>query len=97
MKKSMLALLLSLIATGAFAQSRPSTLTMSCNQARGVVAARGAAVLSTGTYTYDRFVSSRNFCQYNEVLEPVWVPTVDTPQCPVGYRCRDSDLDIFSD
>jgi hypothetical protein len=95
MKKLLVALALSLFATATVAQPRPSTLNMSCGQARAIVASRGAAVLSTGTYTYDRFVSSRNFCEFNEVLEPVWVPSADTPQCPIGYRCRSSDLEFF--
>lgn len=95
MKRSIAALTLSLAATAAVAQSRPSTLTMSCSQARSVVASRGAVVLGTGGMTYDRFVRSRNFCQINETIEPAWVPTADTPQCPVGYRCRDSNLDFF--
>jgi hypothetical protein len=84
-------------ATGAVAQSRPSTLAMTCGQARSVVASRGAAVLSTGQFTYDRFVSGRNFCEINETIEPVWVPTRDSPQCPIGYRCVSADLDFFDD
>jgi hypothetical protein len=93
----MLVLGLSLVATAAAAQPRPSTLNMTCGQARAIVASRGAAVLSTGRFTYDRFVSNRNYCEYDEVLEPVWVPTADTPQCPIGYRCRSSDLERFND
>jgi hypothetical protein len=27
-------------------------------------------------------------CEINESIEPVWVPSLDTPQCPIGYRCR---------
>jgi hypothetical protein len=70
---------------------------MSCAQTRGLVARSGAIVLGTGTHTYDRYVRSINFCQINETLEPAWVPTADTPQCPVGYRCTDSELDLFDD
>jgi hypothetical protein len=84
-----------LAAHAAFAQPRPSTPAMSCNEARTLVAASGAVVLGTGVHTYDRYVSSRNFCEMDEVLEPAWVPTTDTPQCPVGYRCRSSNLDLF--
>ncbi|NIX75448.1 hypothetical protein [Microvirga terricola] len=53
-----------------------------------MVSSEGAAVLSTGPNTYDRYVSSQNSCQLDQVLEPAWVPTSNTAQCPVGYRCR---------
>lgn len=95
MKAVALSLALATFATGALAQPRASTLAMSCGQARGVVASRGAVVLGTGGQTYDRFVAGRNFCEINETIEPVWVPTADTPQCPIGYRCRDADIDFF--
>jgi len=73
------------------AQSRPSTPNMTCNQARQLVASRGAVVLGTGTYTYDRYVLDLRFCEINETIQPAYVPTRDTPQCPVGYLCRDPD------
>ena len=76
-------------ATSAVAQSRPSTLAMTCGQAAGLVASRGAIVLGTGGYTYDRFVRDDRFCLRGESTEPVWVPARDTPQCFVGYRCTD--------
>ncbi len=69
---------------------------MTCGQARGVVFSRGAAVLGTGGATYDRFVRDRSFCEINETIEPAVVPTRDTPQCLVGYRCRDEDY-LFDD
>jgi hypothetical protein len=64
---------------------------MTCNQARQLVASRGAVVLGTGTYTYDRYVRDLRFCEINETIQPGYVPTRDTPQCPVGYLCRDPD------
>jgi hypothetical protein len=76
------------LATAAFAQSRPSTLRMTCAQAKGLVATRGSIVLSTGPYTYDRFVTHGGYCFRGEVAEPVWVRTADSPQCPIGYRCK---------
>lgn len=75
-------------ATDAFAQNRPSTLNMTCAQAQSLVRARGAIVLSTGGYTYDRFVASRRFCTPEEEEIPTWAPTRDTPQCMVGFRCE---------
>jgi hypothetical protein len=77
------------LSTEAIAQPRPLSLAMSCGQARSLVANRGAIVLGTGRYTYDRYVSSQAFCLRNEYVRPAWVPTADTPQCPVGYTCVD--------
>ena len=68
-------------------QSHPSTLRMSCAQARGIVAAQKAIVLSTGPFTYDRYVGSYGYCERGETIDPAWVPTADTAQCPIGYRC----------
>jgi hypothetical protein len=98
MKKLALILAFTALATTvADAQQRPLTTVMPCRQAQQIVFNRGAAVLSTGTYTYDRFVRDRSFCEINEYLDPAWVPARDTPQCPIGYRCRSGDLDFFGD
>ena len=75
--------------TSAVAQPRPSTLAMSCGQAASLVASAGGIVLGTGGFTYDRFVAHRGFCLRSEYDEPAWAPTADTPQCFVGYRCRE--------
>jgi hypothetical protein len=85
---------LSLIATGAYAQ-RASTLAMTCGQARGFVASRGAAVLGTGGYTYDRFVRDRSFCQPTETTRAAFVPTRETPGCFIGYRCIEPSRNGF--
>ena len=81
------------LASAAVAQPRPSTLAMSCNQTRSLIAAQGAAVLSTGPTTYSRFVSTVGACQRGQTTTPAWAPTADSPQCFVGYRCRDTDLE----
>ncbi len=73
--------------SGALAQGRPLTVQMSCNGARQLVASQGAVVLSTGPSTYDRYVAAVTQCVRGDTLDPAWVPTVDTPQCSVGYRC----------
>jgi hypothetical protein len=91
MRKAAVVLIACAFATGVHAQSRPSTPSMTCNQARQIVLSRGAVVLGTGTYTYDRYVVDRRFCEINETIEIGLVPTRDTPQCPVGYLCRDFD------
>ena len=84
-----------LLATPGFAQVGPSSRAMTCQAARQMVASQGAVVLSTGRFAYDRYVSSGQYCVIGETTEPAWIPTADTPQCPVGYRCRESDLERF--
>ena len=91
MKNYVFAISCCLFASAAAAQPRPSTVNMSCRQAAGLVASRGAVVLGTGGHTYDRFVADRRFCLATEVTEPVWVPARDTPQCLVGYRCKEPE------
>jgi hypothetical protein len=73
--------------SGALAQGRPLTVQMSCDGARQLVAGQGAVVLSTGPSTYDRYVSAVTQCVRGDTLDPAWVPTADSPQCSIGYRC----------
>ena len=79
--------------TGSMAQSRPSTTALTCRDAAGLVYARGAIVLGTGGNTYDRFVRDRSFCTITEATQRAFVPTRDTPACPVGYRCYEPSRD----
>jgi hypothetical protein len=74
--------------TEATAQTRPMSPAISCAQASRLVTTQGAVVLGTGTYTYDRYVSGAGFCAPGEAPEPAWVPSADSAQCFVGYRCR---------
>ncbi|HEV2512336.1 hypothetical protein [Bosea sp. (in: a-proteobacteria)] len=76
------------LAGAASAQGRPQSPTLSCAANRQSVLANGAIVLGTGGFTYDRFVRDRSFCQFDETTFPAWVPARDTPQCFVGYRCK---------
>ncbi|MHB2166320.1 hypothetical protein [Alsobacter sp. R-9] len=71
----------------ALAQARPDSLRMTCAQARSIVATRGAVVIGTGPYIYDRFVADRRFCSLNEFARPAFIRSRDTPQCMVGYKC----------
>ena len=73
---------------GALAQARPDSLRMSCEAARRLISERGAVVLGTGADIYDRYVATQRFCQRDEYTEPVWLPTGDSRQCFVGYRCK---------
>ncbi len=88
MKRFTLSLMLVLAAGPALAQQRPSTLDRTCAANRQSVNASGAIVLGTGGFTYDRFVRDRGFCQHGDFLEPAFVPSRDTAQCFVGYRCK---------
>jgi hypothetical protein len=92
MRKLLLGTAICLLATGAAAQHRPSTVAMGCAQARNVVASSGGIVLGTGGYTYDRFVADRRFCLLTEATDPAWVPTADSRQCFIGYRCKEADI-----
>ncbi len=70
------------------AHARPDTRTMSCRETRNLIERSGAVLLSTGAYTYDRYVSPRGyFCASNEVPKLVSVPTRDTRNCAV-YHCE---------
>ncbi|KPF69192.1 hypothetical protein IP69_10885 [Bosea sp. AAP35] len=88
MTRVTLSLMLVLAAGAAMAQPRPSTPERSCAANRQSVAANGAIVLGTGGHTFDRFVRDRGFCQHGDFLEPAYVPSRDTAQCFVGYRCK---------
>lgn len=86
-----------LAASPAGAQGRPSTTDMTCARAAGLVRRAGGIVLGTGGFTYDRFVAQRGFCEPTEVTKPAFVPTRDTPSCPVGYRCIEPSRDDLWD
>jgi hypothetical protein len=77
------------LAGDARAQARPLSTRMTCRAAAGLVQARGALVLGTGLHTYDRYVRDRSFCAVTEITEPGFAPTLDHPQCFVGYTCKE--------
>jgi hypothetical protein len=87
MKLMCAAIVLTSMGSGVLAQGRPLSLQMSCNGARQLVAGQGAVVLNTSPTTYDRYVSAVTQCVQDESARPAWVPTADTPQCHIGYRC----------
>lgn len=81
---------LGLVASAPSAQAqRASTVDMTCRQAQGTVSKAGGIVLGTGGPTYDRFVRDRGFCEVTEITTRALVPTRDTPNCFVGYRCKE--------
>jgi hypothetical protein len=81
-----MALLVTFLAGPAAAQ-RPDARAMSCDQARALVASRGAVVLTTGRHTYDRYVATAAYCGHFEILKRAYVTTGDGLRCRVGYVC----------
>lgn len=76
-----------LAVTSTATMARPSSLSMTCRQAQNLVASQGAVVISTGAHTYDRFVASPRFCEFNEWANAASAPTKDRRQCSLGYTC----------
>jgi hypothetical protein len=93
MKPILVALAVAGLSTGAVAQTGPTTLNMSCAQARGIVASQGSVVLRTGPTTYDRYVRDGSFCAVQEMARSAWVRTADSARCPVGGVCRSVEID----
>lgn len=46
---------------------RLNSLRMTCDQARAIVASRGAVLLGSGPHVYDRYVAGSRFCEPGEV------------------------------
>jgi hypothetical protein len=88
MQRPLVAALLLLAPSAAAA--RPASYSMTCEEAQALVAANGAVVVSTGRYTYERFVAHVGFCVHGEIVDSAHAPTIDDPQCRIGYRCRDN-------
>jgi len=97
MMKAAILLGLFLLTTGAHAQTRASTLSMTCQAGRQLVFTRGAVVLGTGGNTYDRFVRDRSFCDVTEYAQTAYVPSLETSRCFIGYRCRQGPREWFED
>lgn len=93
MKLAVMALSSLVLVTGTQAQPRPSTVVIPCGASQQLVLARGAIVLGTGGYTYDRFVRDVSFCAVGEYAQQAFVPARDTPACFVGYRCKQGPRD----
>ena len=83
MKLPVLSIVLTLIASAAVAQSAPLTTAMTCAQAQSLVASRGWITLYTSPRTWDQFVAHQGFCRTSTYVRPAWVPTRDTPECPL--------------
>jgi len=88
------ALALVLSAGLASAQTASSTTNLTCAQARGLVVQQGGVVLGTGGRTFDRFVSNEGLCARELAARQAFAPTLDNPQCPVGFVCVNSDVNV---
>jgi hypothetical protein len=66
----------------AFGQGRPNALTMTCADVQALLASQGAATLSTGPNTFDRYVAPGT-CDGTRVGQPATIATRDTNQCQV--------------
>jgi hypothetical protein len=97
MDKFAIALAFSLLAASAQAQTRPSTVNMPCGASRQLVFTRGAIVLGTGGFTYDRFVRDQTFCDVTEYASAAYGPSIETPVCFVGYRCKQGPRELWDD
>ena len=86
MRRFVLLILFLTIADIAYA--RPDVRTMSCAQASALVRQSGAVVLTTGRYTYDRYVARQAYCDRPYVIRRAWVGTADTNRCNIGYTCE---------
>jgi hypothetical protein len=71
------------------AHARPDLSQMSCKEAQQTLIRNGAVVFTTGRNTYDRFVTSRAYCDSWEEAVPAYQATRDNPQCQVGFQCEE--------
>jgi len=98
--KLLLALAFSLVSADAYAISRYNSQSMSCGETRAIVRDEGAVILryrsarNPSLPLYDRYVAHRGYCEINEYAKAAWVPTSDTPSCPV-YKCAPIEYDDF--
>jgi hypothetical protein len=76
-----------LLSTVAFAQGRPDARTMSCADVQALLARQGAAVITTGPNTFDRYVSNTGACNHTEFAETDFIATRDAARCQVR-SCR---------
>lgn len=69
------------------AQERLLATRTACSRLASAVASQGAAVISTSSTSYDRFVGDSSFCAVGEAPVPAVVRSADNPSCFIGFRC----------
>lgn len=94
MKPVALALVAIVLSVPAHAASRYVSTSMTCGEAQDRIMREGEVILrwtsarTPGLPRYNRYVADRSFCQFTEGLYYEYVPTSDTPQCPV-VTCKE--------
>ncbi len=68
----------------AAAQPRLDAASTSCSILQSTVSRDGGAVIQTGPFLWDRFVTR---CSQRARETPAYLRTRDNPQCLVGYTC----------
>ncbi len=97
MRKLLLAGVLSLAASSAFAVSRYEITNVTCETVQALIRAEGSVILvyrSTGILglpIYDRYVQGQQYCMSGEVARGAGVPTADKKYCPVR-KCVESEI-----
>ncbi len=81
------------VLTQAAHAARPDTRAYACGDVYATVQQYKSIVLSTGDYTYDRFVIGRGFCGPTQDVKRALVPTADNPRCNIGYTCIERMFD----
>lgn len=82
------------------AEARPDARSMSCKAVQNLVNQEGAVVISTGQYTYRRFVDRDGYCEFDQRRVRFTVATRDNPSCRVNGVCEANpfyDLPGFGD
>jgi len=74
------------------APQRGNATAMSCQAVKAFIQSNGAALLSTGGGSYDRYVRDQSFCYSGQVGRTAFAPTRDNPHCFVGYTCEERQL-----
>jgi hypothetical protein len=87
---------LAVLATASASFARPDARTMTCYQTQALIESQGAAVITTGQHTYERFVAHDGYCYHPEVRHITYIDTRDTDQCPV-YHCERPIRPFFDD
>lgn len=74
---------------------RPDARSMTCEQVNNLILGNGAVVLTTGQYTYDRYVADGRFCSFPYTTRPDSISTRDGA-CTV-LRCGEPLFRSFRD
>jgi hypothetical protein len=88
----LLVVALATVSTAATGQSGRTTLTLSCAQARGIVAAQDSVVLRTGSTTHDRYVRDGSFCSLQEAVPHLGYERLMSLSVRSGI-CRSVEID----